>query len=258
MARTERAAIIEDIRAYWDTHIHDLKVAQAPVGSLAFFDQLDAYRFEKLRYLPEQVDFAAYHNLSLLEVGCGAGIDLVHFARAGSKVTGIDISTTAIDLARKNFAHRQLQADLQVMNGEAMTFDDASFDVVYAHGVVQYTANAPAMLAEIRRVLKPGGTAIIMVYNRRSWLNALSKVTQVELEHMDAPVLRKYSIPEFRELLRGFSACQIIPERFPVETQLHEGLKAQLYNGVFVRLFNVLPRPIVRPFGWHLLAFVTK
>ena len=42
-----------------------------------------------------------------------------------------------------------------------------------------------------------------MVYNRVSWLHALSKLMKVELEHEDAPVLRLYSIPEFRDLIRG-------------------------------------------------------
>ena len=59
-----------------------------------------------------------------------------------------------------------LKADLHVMNGECMQFPDNSFDVVYAHGVLQYTADTGKMIAEIHRVLKPGGEAIMMVYNR--------------------------------------------------------------------------------------------
>jgi hypothetical protein len=43
-----------------------------------------------------------------------------------------------------------------------------------------------------------------------------------------------------------------------VETQLHQGLKAKLYNGVFVGIFNLAPKFIVRPLGWHLMAFVVK
>ena len=54
-------------------------------------------------------------------------------------------------------------------------------------------------------MLRPGGEAIFMVYNRVSWLNGLSKVMKVPLEHEDAPVLRKFSISEFRELLAPFA-----------------------------------------------------
>jgi hypothetical protein len=51
---------------------------------------------------------------------------------------------------------------------------------------------------------------------------------------------------------------KIVPERFPVKSRLHGGWKGMLYNGVFVGAFNALPRPIVRRFGWHLLAFCRK
>ena len=111
---------------------------------------------------------------------------------------------------------------------------------------------------ECRRVLKPGGQAIFQVYNRVSWLNVLSKVMKVGLEHDDAPVLLKFSIREFRELLAGLSDVRIVPERFPVNSRLHGGWKGALYNGVFVGTFNLLPRAMVGRFGWHLLAFCRK
>jgi hypothetical protein len=107
-------------------------------------------------------------------------------------------------------------------------------------------------------VLKPGGEAVFQVYNRVSWLNVLSKLMKVGLEHDDAPVLLKFTIPEFRRLLRSFSSVRIVPERFPVRSRLHGGLKGALYNTLFVNTFNALPRPLVRRFGWHLLAFCRK
>ena len=85
-----------------------------------------------MRYLPQLLASERYRGKQLLEVGCGVGTDLVRFARAGANVTGIDLAETSIDLARKNFAQNGLQGKLQVMNGEAMSFADNSFDVVYA------------------------------------------------------------------------------------------------------------------------------
>jgi SAM-dependent methyltransferase len=250
--------LLGKISAYWNERIHDLAITTSPVGTVGFFKELDAYRFEKLDYLPKLVNFNQFCGGKLLEVGCGAGIDLVHFARAGALATGVDLSQRAIELAGKNIAQQSLKAELHVMNGEALEFSDASFDVVYAHGVLQYTADPVRMVAEIARVLRPGGRAILMVYNRYSWLNVLSKLMSVELEHADAPVLRKYTIAEFRHLLAPFSEVQIIPERFPVPTLLHHGWKATLYNRIFVATFNALPRALVRPLGWHLMAFATK
>jgi ubiquinone/menaquinone biosynthesis C-methylase UbiE len=250
--------LIKSIADYWDEHIHDLAITTHPVGSSGFFHQLDEYRYDKLTYLPRLVDFSSYRGKALLEVGCGAGIDLVRFARAGAIITGIDLSTTAIDLARKNIEQNGLSADLRVMNGEAMQYPDNCFDVVYAHGVLQYTANVEKMVAEIHRVLKPGGEAIIMVYNRNSWLNLMRQVTKVPLEHEDAPVLKKYSIGELKQFLKPFKAYRIIPERFPVKTKLHSGWKARLFNDVFVGAFNLMPKALVRPLGWHLMAFAKK
>ncbi len=250
--------LLAAIREYWNTHIHDLAVAKHPVGTKGFFDDLDEYRFDKLRYLPQVVDFNGFSGQRLLEIGCGAGIDLIRFAKGGARVTGVDLAPQSIQLAQKNFELRGLRAELHVMNGEALEFDDDSFDVVYAHGVLQYTAHADMMAKEMHRVLKPGGQAIAMVYNRISWLHALSLVMKVELEHEDAPVLKKYSIGEFKKLLSPFSTSRIVPERFPVASRLHQGWKAVAYNRIFVPAFNFIPRPLVRPLGWHLMAYCRK
>ena len=251
--------MIEAIERYWNERIHDLEMTDRPVGSREFFDDLDEYRFDKLHYLPRLVDFSGYSGRTLLEIGCGIGTDLVRFARGGALVTGIDLSTTAIELAKKNFALHAVNAqDLLVANGEALPLADASFDVVYGHGVVQYTADAARLIRECHRVLKPGGEAIFMVYNRVSWLNALSKLMKVQLEHEDAPVLEKYSIGEFRELLSPFRDVRIVPERFPVKSRLHKGWKGMVFNTLFVGTFNALPQAWVRPLGWHLMAFARK
>ena len=307
--------MIDAIAAYWNERIHDLEMTDQPVGTLGFFDDLDEYRFDKLRYLSRLVDFGGYRDRRLLEVGCGIGTDLVRFARGGARVTGVDLAQRSIELATANFElhglavrraspvshrdgrHARLtrrdegqdgtavldgsapaspgcsggrmqrgthdgpragRADLRVANGEALPFDRNSFEVVYGHGVLQYTADARRMVDECRRVLEPGGVAIFMVYNRVSWLNALSQVTGVGLEHADAPVLKQYSIPEFRRLLDGFNEARIVPERFPVPSRLHKGWKGVLYNRLFVETFNAIPRPLVRRFGWHLMAFCRR
>jgi len=63
---------------------------------------------------------------------------------------------------------------------------------------------------------------------------------------------------EFRRLVGIFREVKIVPERFPVVSRLHHGWKGAVYNGLFVGMFNALPRVLVRRFGWHLLAFCTK
>ncbi len=171
---------------------------------------------------------------------------------------GSNLADQAVSLTRQNLAQQGLAAGLVVGDGEALPFPESSFDFVYAHGVVQYAADDRQVVAECHRVLRPGGTAIFQVYNRVSWLQLLSKVMKVPLEHEDAPVLRRYSHAEFRSLVDQFGSVEIAAERFPVRSRLHKGWKGTLYNACFVGTFNALPRAWVRRFGWHLLAFCRK
>ena len=85
--------MIDAIQRYWNEHIHDLKMTRHAVGTREFFDDLDDYRFDKLHYLPRLVDFKnGYKDRTVLEVGCGIGIDLLRFAQGGARVTGIDLA----------------------------------------------------------------------------------------------------------------------------------------------------------------------
>jgi 2-polyprenyl-3-methyl-5-hydroxy-6-metoxy-1,4-benzoquinol methylase len=249
---------LQRVRRYWNDHIHDWKVAQSEVGTKTFFEEIEHYRFEKLSYLPRLVNFDGYRGQRVLDVGCGVGNDLARFARGGAEVVGIDLAETSIDLARRNFRQRGLAGDFQVMNGEQMDLPDDAFDLVYCHTVLHFTPRPSRMVREIHRVLRPGGQAILMTVNRRSWLNLLHKIMKVEIDHLDAPTFHQFSAGEFRELLSPFESIDIVAERFPVRTKVHGGLKANLYNGMFVDLFNALPRRWVRRSGHHLLAFASK
>lgn len=246
------------VRDYWNAHIHDLEISAHPPGSPGFFADLDAYHFEKLHHLLRLVDFNGWRGRAVLDVGCGAGVEVVRFARGGAHVVGVDVAAQAAALTRQNLAQQRLTAGVAIAAGERLPFADATFDFVYAHGVIQYAADDTRIVAECHRVLKSGGLAMFQVYNRVSWLHLLSKVMKVPLEHEDAPVLRRYSIPEFRRLLERFSTVELVPERFPVKSRLHKGWKGAVYNAAFVGTFNALPRPWVRRFGWHLLAFCRK
>lgn len=249
---------LEEVRRYWDEHVHDWKIARAAVGTRAFFEETETYRFEKLHYLPLVVNFAGYPGKQLLDVGCGLGNDLARFARGGAEVSGIDLAPRAIELARTNFSQRGLRGQFLVMNGEALEFPDAAFDVVYCHTVLHFTPDPQRMIREIHRVLRPGGTAILMTVNRNSWLFRLQGLMKMEIDYPDAPIFRKFTIGQYRAMLAPFRSVQIVPERFPVATKVHGGLKARLFNTFFVGAFNTLPRFLTRPTGHHLMAFCSK
>ena len=251
-------ALLARIARYWSENLHDMAIATHDVGTREFFDELDEYHFDKQRHLERVIDYPSYAGKKLLDVGCGVGIDLMKFARAGAQVTGVDISQRAIELARTYFAYEGLQADLRVMDAEHLEFDGATFDAVYAHGVLPYTGDPQQLVDEVHRVLKPGGSAIFQVYHKRSWMYLLRRLAKFRLEHEGAPVFRIHTASEMGRLVGAFEQSEIIYERFPVKTRLHGGIKGALYNGLMVGGFNTIPRSLVRRFGWHIVAKVIR
>src|ERR1041384_7126391 len=111
-------ATIDEVRGYWERHIHDLEITKHPVGSRGFFDDLDQYHFEKLHHLLRLVDFDGWRGRGGVEVGCG-------------HVTGVDVAASAIALARSNFEQQQLAGRFEVADAEHLPFPNDSFDLVY-------------------------------------------------------------------------------------------------------------------------------
>ena len=99
----------------------------------------------------------------VLEVGVGTGLALPHYA-PGKRVTGIDLSSNMLERARLRVARDRLDHvdALEEMDAEAMTFADATFDVAVAMFVASVVPHPARLLAEMRRVVRPGG-AIVFV-----------------------------------------------------------------------------------------------
>src|SRR6478752_1490120 len=114
-----------EVRRYWDHHIHDLEISTHPPGSPGFFADLDTYHFEKLHHLLRLVEFERvekWRGRAVLDVGCGAGVEVVRFARAHALVTGVDVSESAIALTRQNVVQQGQRAGLVVSDAEALPF----------------------------------------------------------------------------------------------------------------------------------------
>ena len=258
MSRSCQIKNTDLIREYWTKNLHDAEITHHPVGTMEFFKDLEQYHYEKLEYLRRIIDFKAYREKKLLEIGCGLGIDLVQFAKGGAMVTGVDLADNVIGLAKKNLELHGVNGELLVMDGEDLSFNDNSFDAVFTHGVLAYTSNAELMIREIHRVLKPGCEAILMMYHRNSWLFFIAELLGIRLGREDAPVFKTYSIDEFQRMLKDFSQSEIVTARFPVKTRVHKGPKAVIYNRLFVPFFSVIPEGMVRRFGAHLIARAKK
>ncbi|MGH9321223.1 MAG: class I SAM-dependent methyltransferase [Vicinamibacteria bacterium] len=254
------AHTLEDVRQYWNEYVNDIEVTNLPVGSSEFFDALERYRYDKIDYLRSYVDFPRYRGKKVLEIGCGAGIDLMQFARAGALVSARDLTENAVDLTKRNLAREGYSGDIRQGNAEALDFAEDTFDVVYSHGVLHHTVDTEKSISEVHRVLKPGGEAVVMLYNRISWFHFVSWISRTNVEHKDkdAPIIRMYTTSECRELFQAFENVRIHVDRFPRKTVKFENLFAKLNNYLLVPFFEILPDAIRRPFGWHIMIRANK
>ena len=114
-------------------------------------------------------------GMDLLDVGCGPASITADLAErvAPGRVVALDAAAGALEAARETLRERGLSEQVEVTSGDVMAlpFEDASFDVVHAHQVLQHLADPVGALAEMRRVTRPGGIVAVRdaVYSAMTW-----------------------------------------------------------------------------------------
>jgi ubiquinone/menaquinone biosynthesis C-methylase UbiE len=266
-----KAAAIEQ----WTADPCGASIAQGEQGSKIYFEQLLQGRFEYGPWMPDELGYDQTRGLRVLDVGCGQGIDVYRYALAGAQATGIDLTPRHVELARAHLAAMELEAEILEGDAEELPFEDAAFDRVSSNGVLHHTPDMPAALREILRVLKPGGEARIIVYNKRSFHYWLTQVlwhgvlcggllrersmagvlsNGVEFSTIGArPLVNVYTPHQVRNMLdtAGFTAVTTHVRHFqPSDTPITSVLKGRL---------KALDRPDVldrigRIGGWYIVG----
>ena len=103
-------------------------------------------------------------DLELLDVGCATGRLLERLAESGARhLSGTDLAPRILDTARRKLSRFQLDVDLRSADAESrIPWPDDSFDVVTMTGVMHHFVTPGAALAEIGRVLRPGGMFVLV------------------------------------------------------------------------------------------------
>lgn len=179
-------------------------------------------RYELEPFILGFANFGEGSGKRVLEIGVGLGADHEQWAQSGAELFGVDLTQRAIDHVCTRLAVFGLRSTLAVGDAERLTFPDHSFDIVYSWGVLHHTPNTPQAFKEVLRVLRPNGTARIMIYSKWSiiglmlWVRyALLKLRpwwslkRVYAEYLESPGTKAYTIREARGLMEGFVDVKI-------------------------------------------------
>jgi ubiquinone/menaquinone biosynthesis C-methylase UbiE len=205
-----------------DRRVFDPRVLRLTVGS-------DGRPFSRF------VRFSELSGRRVLEVGCGSGFAVQLFAEAGADVTARDLTDWAVGTTRARMAAFGLDADVAVGDGEDLGLPSDSFDLVFSWGVIHHSSDMDGALAELVRVLKPGGDLVLMVYNRRSLFYAVYKALQhgqplaqrlgIHFEgartgDVEGLVVRHFTHDELRRKLAGAGLEQIRIQPYGQDSEL--------------------------------------
>jgi len=122
----------------------------------------------------------------VLEVAPGPGYFAIELAKLGPfGVTGLDVSHTFVEIARRNAQEQNVTVDFQQGNASQMPFADESFDLIVCRAAFKNFSEPVRALAEMRRVLRPGGKAVIIDLRRDTPQTEINK----HIDAMDAGLL---------------------------------------------------------------------
>lgn len=264
---------VDTVQAYWDERPCNIRHSAKPLGTKAYFDEVEARKYFVEPHIPAFAEFPRWQGKQVLEVGCGIGTDTINFARAGAEVTAIDLSPKSIEIARQRAEVNGLAERIrfQCANAEALSGSELaeSYDLIYSFGVIHHSPHPDKIVAELRRHAKPGGTLKLMVYNRYSWKvlwilllygrGRFWRLSELVAKHSEAqtgcPVTFVYSRNEGRRLVEaaGFRVVDVkvdhvFPYRIPDYVQ-YRYVKEWYFRWMPTAVF----RRFERLFGWHLL-----
>jgi ubiquinone/menaquinone biosynthesis C-methylase UbiE len=158
---------IDAVRAFWNSGPcgANLSVSEEPQAYMAETARL---RYQLEPHIPGIARFTAFRNRDVLEIGCGIGADAASFAAAGARYTGVDVSSESVKVANERLRIQELSGSVLVANAEELPFGNDQFDHVYSFGVMHHSPRTEAIVAEMKRVLRPNGTFCVMLYNKSS------------------------------------------------------------------------------------------
>jgi SAM-dependent methyltransferase len=251
--KREPDTTVDTVKAFWQSHINNEYYTEASRASDQYFSDIEERRYRAHYNVVDLFAKLADSDGKLLEVGCGIGVDSIQLAKCGFEVTAVDLTENALQVAKEFASRRGVSINFQLGNAERLDFPDEAFDAVYSFGVLHHTPDIDKAVSEVRRVLRPGGVAYVMLYHTYSLVNLVHKVFRLPYESPHdrsdhCPVVYTFSRTGARQLFRDFSHVSV-HAAYPFTYGFGP---LTMKTPLWVR------RPLGEAIGWHLMIEATR
>lgn len=244
---------MEDVVKFWDARPCNINHSSKPLGTLEYFQDVTTKKYIVEPHILQFADFPSWKNKRVLEVGCGIGTAAQSFIENGALYTGIDISSKSIDICKRRMQVCNLNGTVYIDDIEKSTAESNQYDLIYSFGVLHHTVDIKSALANIHRMLKPGGTFKLMLYAKNSWKNFMIKDGLDRYEAQNGcPIANVYTHEDVHCLLKNFTRIDIqqthiFPYKIP-EYKQHLYVKEDYFHHMPADIYECLQKNL----GWHL------
>lgn len=198
---------------------------------------------------------------TVLEVGCGAGDFAIHLAGEAAEVTAVDFSPVAVSLAREKARRHHATVAFEVADAGDLPFADGSFSAVFSCECLEHVPSPPRALAEMHRVLRPGGSLVLTTENYSNavvlrWLMCWARGAPFDSGSETQPIEHFFLFWRVRKMMRraGFRVTEMAGAHhvFLLLPRFHP------HTFVKERFTHPLLARWLRPFARHMTFLALK
>lgn len=265
---------INEVYNYWNSRPCNIKHSNKSKDSVEFFDEVQTKKYKSEDHKLEFLGLEKWSDKKVLELGCGIGSDAIMFAKAGAKVTCVDLTDNSLELCRKNFEVHGLKGDFFLGNIEELdTFlPNEKYDLIYSFGVIHHTPNPKKVFEKAHKYLNENGEFRCMLYSRFSyklfWLmngmdnwkfdNADELIQKHSEAQSGCPVTYTYTFDEIKDLISPWFTVEKIWKdhifMWDIESYKQNIFKRErTFEGVDDEYLQKMKKEL----GWHTM-FIAK